>query len=287
MADGDMVIDVAPGEFERHVIEESHNRHVVVDFWAEWCAPCRTLGPILERVVRSYEGRAVLARVDIQRDRETAARLGIRSIPAVKVFRNGAVVGQFIGALPEPEVARILGAVLPSRADDLVAQGDRLTGEQRVEEAEAMYRKALEEEAGHSGALLRLGALALESGEADEARELLSRIEENAPVHDAALALLARIEFGETCRQKGGRAACEQRATAAPDDLDAVYDLACCLAAEGDYERALDRFLEVVSADKDDRRQAAKDAMVRIFSLIGPRSELANAYRRKLASALY
>jgi putative thioredoxin len=258
-----------------------------VDFWAEWCAPCKTLGPILERVVRSYEGRALLAKVNIDKDREAAARYGVQSIPFVLVFRDGRIAAQFVGALPESEVRRILGAVLPSRADELVARGDDLMQKGRAEEAREHYEQALKESAAHEGALLRLGAMAALSGRVEDARRMLSRIEENASEYAAAQGELARIEFAEVCRQRGGREACEQRLAGDPDDLEARYEVACCLAAEGDYERALEEFLSVVSRDKGYRDQAAKNAMVRIFALVGPRSELADAYRRKLAGALY
>ncbi len=287
MANDDIIFDVTPGQFEQQVIARSAQRPVVVDFWAEWCAPCRALTPILESTVGSYEGRALLAKLNIEQDPQTAQRYGVQGIPAVKVFRDGRVIGEFMGALPEAEVARILAAVLPSRADELVAQGDGLLQDHSVEEAEARYQDSLEQDPQHSGALLRLGTLAVEKGEGERASEFLSRIEEDAPEHEAALALLARIEFGETCRQKGGLAACEERAAGSPDDLDARYDLACCLAAESQYEGALDEFLKVVTADRAFRDQAAKNAMVRIFSLVGPRSELADTYRKKLAGVLY
>ncbi|MCK4283372.1 MAG: tetratricopeptide repeat protein [Candidatus Brocadiae bacterium] len=287
MTSAEVIFDVAPGRFDEQVVQASFKRAVVVDFWAEWCAPCRALTPVLERVVGSFKGRAVLAKVNIEQDREVAVRYGIQSIPNVKVFREGKVVGQFMGALPEPQVARILEAVIPSRADELTAEGDHLLQESKPDEAEKRYQKALQDNPQHSGALVRLGTLALEAGDLDRAQEMLSRIEENAADYDAAQGLLARIEFSRTCQQKGGRAACEQRLAEDDGDLDARYDLACCLAAEGEYGPALEQFLEIFSVDKNYRDQAPKDAMVRIFSLVGPRSELADTYRRKLAAVLY
>jgi len=287
MADNQVVFDIAPGQFEQQVVAASSRRPIVVDFWAEWCVPCRTLGPILERIVRSYQGRALLAKLNVDQDQQTAVRYGVHSIPAVMVFRDGRVAGEFIGALPEPEVARILAAVLPSRADELVSEGDRLLEQGRIEEAESRYRQALEQDADHAGALLRLGTDALEDGRSEEARKLLSRIEENAPEHDDAQGLLARIEFVEGCTATGGLAACERRLAQNAHDLDARYDLACCLAAEENYDRALEEFLKIVETDKNYRDQAARNAMVRIFSLIGPRTELADSYRRKLARVLY
>ncbi len=287
MSSEDLIYDVAPGRFEERVIAASRARTVVVDFWAEWCAPCRALGPVLEDVVRSHGGRAALARVNVDQHQDVAARYGIRGIPAVHVFRDGQVVGQFVGALPRAEVERILGAALPSVADELAEEGSRLAGENRVEQAEERFRRALQERPDHAGALLALGTLVLEAGRTDEARELLSRIEENAPEHDAARDALARIEFAETCQANGGLEACRERAEATPDDLDARHSLACCLAADGQYGEALEEFLLILGANREYREGAAREAMVRIFSLVGPQGELAKAYRRKLAGVLY
>jgi putative thioredoxin len=282
-----VVFEVGPGEFEQKVLAASAERPVLVDFWAEWCAPCRALTPVLEQVVQSYGGRAALAKLNVDEDPQTAARYGVRGIPAVKVFRNGEVAAEFVGALPEPEVRRVLWPVLPSETDDLVARGDRLIEQGKLDEAEAAFREAVQQDEGHTGALLRLGTLALEGGREHEARELLGRIEEDAPEHAAAQALLGRMELAETCREAGGREACRRRVEEAPEDLDARYDLACCLAAEGEHEAALEQFLLILAADRHYRDQAPREAMVRIFNLVGPRSDLANQYRRKLAGVLY
>lgn len=282
-----VVYDVPPGQFQQQVIQRSFKAIVVVDFWAEWCAPCRALGPVLEEVVQSYGGRAVLAKVDIEQDRDVAVKYGIQSIPAVKVFRDGAVATEFVGALPAEQVRRVLESVIPSPAAELLEEGDAFAAQQNLEEAEARYRKALELEPGNSGALLRLGTIALEHGLRDEARKLLEQIEENMPDYSAAQGLLTRLEFQDEQEAGAGAAECERRLAEDPDDLDARYELASALTAEGDYERALAEFLEVVSRDRTYRDQAPKEAMVRIFSIIGPRSELADEYRKKLARVLY
>jgi len=287
MASDNIVYDVPPGGFAKQVIEASFQRAIVVDFWAEWCAPCRALGPVLEKVVRSYNGRAALAKVNIEEDRDLAVQQGVQSIPAVKVYRDGKEVTQFVGALPEANVRQALDAVLPSQADDLVAEGDQMLAATRIEDAEARYRKALEIQPDHTAAMLRVGSLALELGRTDEASEMLGKIEENAPEYDTAQGMLARIEFTEVCQQNGGREACHARVEQEPDNLDARYNYACCLVAGGDYEGALEQLLEIITRDRNYRDQAARDAMLRTFSLVGPRSDLANAYRRKLAGVLY
>jgi len=281
------VFDVPPGQFDDQVLNAPPNLTVVVDFWAEWCAPCRALGPILERLVAAYGGRVVLAKVDIEQDREVAVRFGIQSIPAVKMFRAGQLVGEFIGALPEAQVARILEAAVPSPADELVAEGDGLLHEGQVAEAAERYEEAFKQEPRHAGALLRLGTAAAEQGDADRARSLLEQIGEDAVEHEAAQAVLGRLDFEAHCRRRGGEAACRRALEQDPDDLDARYDLACCLVVEGNHEGALAELLRVLSTDRSYRDGAAKEAVLRVFALAGARSELANTYRRKLASILY
>jgi len=283
----EFVFDVDAAGFERRVIEASHKVAVIVDFWAPWCGPCRFLGPTLERLVEDFGGRAVLAKVNVDDNPELASRFGIQSIPAVKVFRRGKVVGEFVGALPEYEIRSILKGLIPTEADELVAEGDELAQSQRVDEAKERYRKALDIEPRHAAALLRLGKLAFEEGRVDQAVRFLEDIGPNAEEHDEASGLLARIEFIEKCKEAGGLEACAQRLREDQADLDAQYDYACCLAAEGRYQEALEAFLKVVSADKHYRDGAAKDAMVRVFSIVGQRSPLADDYRTRLSRTLY
>jgi len=280
------VFAVDSNNFDEAVVQQSHQRVVVVDFWAEWCAPCKQIGPVLEELAESYDGRLAVAKLDVDRNRELAVQYNVRGIPAVKIFRNGSIVREFTGALPRPEVQRIIESVLPTAADELVEEGDRLLQRAEPEAAVGRFRRALKQDEHHAGALLRLGQVALEKGDTEEAMDLLSRIEQDAPEYESAQGALARIEFAEICRQAGGLDACRRRARQT-DDGEAHHNLACCLAAHGDYEGALAEFLYVLQAEREYRGQAAQKAMLRIFGLVGTRSEVAQKYRRKLAAALY
>ncbi|MCD6416550.1 MAG: tetratricopeptide repeat protein [Planctomycetes bacterium] len=283
----DVVYDVEPGQFEGQVIRASASRPVVVDFWAEWCAPCRSLTPVLEAVVRSYGGRAALAKVNVDQHQQAAVQYSVRGIPAVKVFFRGEIVSEFVGALPRAEVERILARAIPSHADEMVAEADELLAKRDMRAAEQRLRSALEEKPAHSGALLRLGLLALEKGDAAEAQNLLGKIEADAPEHESAQAGLARIEFAETCQAQGGAQDCRRRAEEEPDNAEAHYNLGCCYAAGGDYGPALDEFLRVLTLERDFKDQAARRAMLSVFSLAGPQGDLARTYRKKLARLLY
>src|SRR6185295_15422085 len=161
-----MVIDVTEQDFEQEVLERSKQVPVVVDFWAEWCGPCRTLGPMIEKAVESRNGDVVLAKVDVDSNQGLAQRYGIRGIPAVKAFRDGEVVDEFTGAIPQPQVERFIDRLVPSEADALVAEGD-----------EQSLRRALELEPGNAAAAAGLARALLQRGETQEALDFVDRIE--------------------------------------------------------------------------------------------------------------
>jgi len=218
MSSQSVIFDVSTAEFDERVLKASAEVPVVVDFWAEWCAPCRSLGPVLERLVAGYGGKLLLAKLNVDKAPELAARYGVQGIPAVKVFRDGKVATEFVGALPEADVARVLASAVPSAADEMVRDADQRLKAGKIDEAESLYRRALETEEGHTGALLRLGTLLLERGDFGEGRKLLGGIEESAAEYAVAQGLLARMEFQEVCHKAGGRAACEERVSANPED---------------------------------------------------------------------
>jgi len=283
----DLISDVTESEFDTRVIAASRERVVVVDFWAPWCAPCRVLGPLLEKVVRSYGGSAALAKVNTEECPAIASRWRVQALPTVKIFRDGQVAGEFMGALPEAEIRRHLSQVIPSESDDLVEEGDRALSAGSIDAAGQKYREALALDPDHDRARVRLAEIALKNGDEDTAREMVSAVSEDSTEQEAAAAILARVEFAVRCRQAGARDACAARAAEDEDNLDAQYDHGCCLAAAGEYPRALDLFLKIVERDKHYADDAAKNAMLRIFAIVGQRSELADEYRGRLASALY
>jgi len=283
----ELIFEVSPQDFDREVLEVSRERPVVVDFWAPWCAPCRMLGPALERVVSSLQGRAVLAKVNIEQGPSFAAKWGISGIPAVKVFKDGKIIGGFVGALPESEIRRQLSAVLPSEADELVAQADELAARGDWAEAEARYREALAVNPHHGRASVRLAEAALGRGDYQEAKKLVSTAASTSPQGTEVESLLGRIWFIEQCAENGGMDLCQRKQAEDPRDLTARFNWACCLAAQGAYGEALEEFLKLVQADRRYGKGAPREAMVRIFSTLGEQSELTRQYYQRLASELY
>lgn len=278
------VIEVDEASFEKEVIERSRSVPVVVDFWAPWCGPCRTLGPLLERLAAEYRGQFLLAKVNVDLNPLLAQAFRVQSIPTVVAVKDGQLVSQFIGALPEPAVREFLSRLLPSSAERLAAQGLARLAAGKVGEAEKLFRQALEQDPRCAGAQVGLARVSLERGEKDRARELLEAVEPG-PYRNEADRLLAELRLREGVQ--GDEGSLRERLTRNPGDLEARLQLGQVLAAQGRYEEALEQLLEVVRRDRNFRDQAARKAMVDIFNVLGSGNELVEHYRSELAKILF
>jgi putative thioredoxin len=245
-----VIFDTTEATFEQDVLERSHELPVVVDFWAEWCAPCRQLTPVLERMATEREGQVALAKLDTDANQRLAGAFGIQGIPAVKAFKDGRVVGEFVGAQPPSQVQLFFDELVPSEADGLVEAGD-----------EASLRRALDLEPGRTDAAVPLARLLHERGEDDEALELLA----NVAGSFGADGLAARIRLGRDPQLSGAFAA-----------LDG-----------GEVERGLDELIAAIPGDDGDRREDLRRAVVGVLDDLGVDHPVSRETRRKLASALY
>jgi putative thioredoxin len=244
------VFDVDQAEFEQRVLERSKEVPVVVDFWADWCGPCKQLTPVLERAARSRAGKVELAKVDVEKNKQLQAAFRIQSIPAVKAFKDGRIAGEFTGALPPAEVERFFDSLVPSEADELAASGD-----------EDALRQALELDASHPTARRELGKLLLQRGETEEALTLL----EGASGDFVADGLLARATLAD----------------------DAALTPAFQAWDEGDLGAALEQLQDAFGRERDpDRRDLIRRVMVALFTELGPDDPLARDHRRRLSAAL-
>ena len=283
----DAVRDVSTDTFDELVLRRSHELPVLVDFWAPWCGPCRTLGPILERLAREAGGAFELAKVDIDQNPEIAARYGVRGIPNVLVFRDGEAVDGFVGALPEAQVRAFLRRHCPSAADRLTAEGEAALAAGELDVARTRFEQAVAEDPGQHAARLGSARLALRTGDLDEARRLAEEVPLGAVQHEAAQALIGGLELVAAAHSTGSEQECASRLEADDRDLEARFALGGYALAGGDLRAALEHYLGVVERDKSWNDEAGRRAMLDVFQIVGAREPLADEYRDRLRTVLY
>ncbi|MDH4117300.1 MAG: thioredoxin [Acidimicrobiia bacterium] len=271
------VTDVTTAEFATSVLQRSHQVPVVVDFWAEWCGPCKVLGPVLERLAAEANGSWELAKVDVDQNQQLAMQFGVQGIPTVIAFKDGEAVNRFTGALPEAQVREFVNGVVPSDLD-IAAERAHIALEEGDEAlAEQTWRAVLERDPAHEIAGTGLAALLLERGLSSEAIEVLERL---APTEGVRQLMAASRLTG------GGDLAALER-DAADGTPGSLLAFGKGLAAAGAYERGFDTLLEVVSMREPELSDQARLVMLDLFELLGPDHPLTAAYRRRLASALF
>ncbi len=280
-------LDVSQADFEQQVVAASFKHPVVIDFWAPWCAPCKSLKPILEKLAAEYGGKFVLAKVNSDENPQIAARYGVRGIPAVKAVVDGEVVNEFTGALPESAVREWLDKIIPTPAEELrrEAQGKAQAGD--LDKALELLGEASVLDEKNEWVRVDAAEILLVKGEVDEAQRLLDTLKDHDVLKDArVLQLMAQVRLSVMKEEGASEAQLSAAIAANENDLDARLKLANVLIASNRVAEGMDQLLEIVRRDRKFKDDIGRRTLLDVFNLLGGQGELVSSYRRKLASLL-
>jgi putative thioredoxin len=293
-ADPNLVKNGSTETFMADVIDASHDVAVVVDFWAEWCGPCKQLGPALEKAVRDAKGAVRMVKIDIDKNKELAAQMRIQSIPAVYAFRDGRPVDGFVGALPESQVKQFVGKLAATAAPgaspiaEAVALAKEALAAGDQPRAANIFAQIVQHDPGNVDAMAGLAKIAIAKKDLKQAGEILAKV----PAEHANHADVAAARAGLELAQEGAKAAgaigeLEARLAKDANDHPARLDLASALFASGQHEQAIDQLLDLVRRDREWNEQAARKQLVKFFEAIGLGDPLTVQARKRLSSILF
>ncbi len=280
------IVDVSEMNFTQEVIEASRRIPVLVDFWAPWCGPCRSLGPILEKLAVEYQGRFRLAKVNSDENQALAGQFGVRGIPSVKAVVGGQIVNEFTGALPESAVREFIDALLPSPAEPLRQEAMAAHARGETDATRKLLLQAIRLDPKHEQARLDLVDVLLDAGDFAEAQRLFGEVAESAKDRGRIERLAARLALAQGASGDADEKTLRARLEADAADLAARLDLANLLARKQDYGGALEHLLEIVRRDRAFRDDIGRKTLLQIFSLLGSDSDLMREYRGKLSSLI-
>jgi len=282
------MMDTTLATFENDVIVASQQTPVIVDFWAPWCGPCKTLGPMLEKLEADYNGAFRLVKVNSDENPELAQHFNIRSIPFVVAFVDGQPVDQFVGVLPESQLRAFIDNLLPNPAESERRAAFVALDEGRRDDAYAHLQTALAYDPGYDDARLDRIELLIEDKRVDDARAELERVSPKIAqgIDSRYNAIKTQLDAVEVVAELPPPEELSDKIERDPADLEARFDLANWLIAEKRYEPALEQLFEIVVRDRAFKEDVGRKTMLSVFDLASSRPELVSAWRRKLSAAL-
>ena len=286
MTDSTVTTEATAKNFASAVIEKSRETLVLVDFWADWCAPCRMLMPVLAALATEYSGKIQLVKVNTDKEPQLATEYGVRSLPTVKLFKAGQVVDEFMGVLPERAVREFIERYLDRPADHQIRVAVELSATGQHDEAIKLLAAALVEDPKYDKTRLALAEEQIEVGSLADARQTLNEASNQVRFDAPFKSLIARLELAEIANSDVNRATLEKRISSNPDDLASREQLgAICFAAD-ENDAAMEQWLEIVRRGQGDIKDNGRENLIRSFEVLGSQDQDVTRYRRLLAQAL-
>jgi putative thioredoxin len=287
MSESPYIIIVSKDNFSEQVIEKSLSVPVLVDFWADWCAPCKMLTPILTQLVEEYQGQFILAKVNIDEQQQLATQYSIRSIPTLKLFRHGNVVEEIMGVQPEPALREMIERHREHPADKLrqQAKAAQLSGDNTT--AITLLEQAREKEPNYHPVQLDLAKILIDVQRFEEAQQLLNKLPLSLQQETEVAQLMAQLHFATIASKAPPESDLEKTLNSNPNDLMARYQLSAKKVLDGKHEEAMELLLELMRRDRSFEDDAGRQGLLTVFTLLNHQSPLVNRYRAKMASLLY
>ncbi|MBG7601890.1 MAG: thioredoxin [Gammaproteobacteria bacterium] len=286
MPESPYVIEVTAKNFQAVILEGSMQQPVLVDFWADWCQPCKTLMPMLAKLADEYQGAFLLAKINTEEQQELAGQFQIRSIPACKLFVNGQMADEFTGALPEEQIRAFLDKHIPRESDNLVEQAQQLLQQGDADAAADLIAQALKENPANSSAIIAFAQLKASIGESDAAQQALDSLPEDEQKKPEVAAMRAQIVFDEVTINAPPLEELEKIVAADAGNSEARYQLAAQLVMHNQLEAALDQLMVLLQKDRGYGDDAARKAMIRVFDILGEHP-IATKYRSRMFGLLH
>lgn len=277
MTASDYIIEVSEADFDQKVLADSRQLPVVVDFWAEWCSPCKVLSPLLEHLTIEAQGSVRLAKLNVDENQNLAVRYGVHNIPAIKAFKDGRIVSEFVGVQPEPRLREFMRGIIPDPSDLILVKGNSLLELSQWKSAEAAFREVLKAAPSHASARLGLSKALIFQGKFNDAMDILNSFPASKDYGSALNLLLLVNTIIEA----------EKTNHLADDPLDAAYNRAIRLFVKGNYPAAMDGLIDIVRENKNYRNGEPRLVMVALFDLFGEKHPLTHQYRQELVSILF
>ncbi len=287
MGESPYIHNVSMQNFQNLVLENSMNKPVLVDFWADWCQPCQTIMPMLAKLAEEYAGKFELAKVNADAEQELAAHFGIKSLPTMKLFFKGQIVDERMGAVPESDIREMLDKHIVSESDQLIQAATMAYQQGHTEQALEMLNQALARDPDNAELKISIAQMVHAQGDSTSALTLLDSLDEDGNKLDPAVKLRAEINLAAQLADLPALDEIEQRLSQNPADLEALLQKSRHLVARGDYDDAMECLLTIMRNDRSFEDDAGRTGLLEIFDLLGGEHPSVQKYRRKLFTLLH